>query len=83
MQVNMQDAKSRLSSLVAAAEQGEEVILARDGVAVAKVVKYSKPKAQPPGAWRGLVPVSEGWNSAATNASIEGLFYGEPQAPRR
>jgi prevent-host-death family protein len=81
MQVNMLDAKSKLSSLVAAAEQGEEVILARDGVPVAKIVKYDKPKVQPPGAWRGLAPISADWNSAETNAQIERLFYGEAQLP--
>ena len=42
MQFNMLDAKTKLSSLVAAAEQGEEVIPARDGVPVAKIVKYDK-----------------------------------------
>jgi antitoxin (DNA-binding transcriptional repressor) of toxin-antitoxin stability system len=77
MQVNMLDAKTRLSSLVAAALQGEEVILARDGVPVAKIVKYDKPKVKPPGAWRGLVPISTDWNSAATNAEIERMFDGE------
>jgi prevent-host-death family protein len=32
MQVNMHQAKTRLSELVAAAEAGEEVLIARDGV---------------------------------------------------
>ncbi len=81
MQVNMLDAKSKLSSLVAAAEQGEEIILARDGVPVAKIVKYDKPKVKPPGAWRGLAPISADWNSAETNAQIERLFLGEVGFP--
>lgn len=77
MQVNMLDAKSKLSNLVAAVEKGEEVILARDGVPVAKIVKYDKPKVKPPGVWSGLAPISPDWNSAATNAEIEALFYGD------
>ena len=77
MQVNMLEAKNKLSSLVSAAEKGEEVILARDGVPVAKIVKYVKPKLNPPGAWQGLVPVSADWNSAETNASVERLFSGD------
>jgi antitoxin (DNA-binding transcriptional repressor) of toxin-antitoxin stability system len=81
VQVNMLDAKSRLSSLVAAAEQGAEVILARDGIPVAKIVKYDKPKVKPPGAWRGLAPYSADWNSAETNAQIERLFLGEARFP--
>ena len=81
MQINMLDAKSKLSSLVAAVLQGEEVILARDGVPVAKIVKYDKPKVKPPGAWRGLVRLSADWNSAETNAAVESMFHGDTPAP--
>ncbi|MFZ5467878.1 MAG: type II toxin-antitoxin system Phd/YefM family antitoxin [Myxococcota bacterium] len=35
--VNMQDAKTRLSQLVAAAEHGETVLLCRDGEPVAEI----------------------------------------------
>jgi prevent-host-death family protein len=38
MQVNMHDAKTRLSELVAAAERGEEVIIARGGAAAVRLV---------------------------------------------
>jgi prevent-host-death family protein len=38
MQVNMHDAKSRLSELVAAAESGEEVIIARGGTPAVRLV---------------------------------------------
>lgn len=79
MQVNMLDAKNKLSSLVAAVEQGEEVILARDGVPVAKIVKYARPKVKPPGVWKGRVAISNDWNSAATNALIDRLFYGDDE----
>lgn len=83
MQINMLDAKNKLSSLVAAVERGDEVVLARDGVPVAKIVKYDRPKIKPPGAWKGLVPGSDEWNSPATNALVESLFYGEiePRTP--
>jgi prevent-host-death family protein len=37
MQVNMHDAKTRLSELVAAAEAGEEVVIARNGVPAVRV----------------------------------------------
>lgn len=80
MQVNMLDAKNRLSSLIAAAEQGEEVLIARNGVPVAKIVKYEAPRVQPPGAWKGKVEYSRDWDSAATNQDIEQLFYGSSNA---
>jgi prevent-host-death family protein len=38
MQVNMHQAKSQLSELVAAAERGEEVVIARSGTPVARLV---------------------------------------------
>jgi prevent-host-death family protein len=42
MQVNMHDAKTRLSELVAAAERGEEVVIARDGKPAARLVAIVK-----------------------------------------
>jgi prevent-host-death family protein len=38
MQVNMHEAKTRLSELVAAAERGEEVLIARNGKPAARLV---------------------------------------------
>jgi prevent-host-death family protein len=38
MQVNMLDAKTRLSELVVAAERGEDVVIARAGVPAARLV---------------------------------------------
>jgi prevent-host-death family protein len=38
MEVNMHDAKTKLSELVAAAERGEEVVIARNGVPAARLV---------------------------------------------
>ncbi len=38
MKVNMHEAKSTLSELVAAAESGKEVIIARDGTPAARLV---------------------------------------------
>jgi len=38
MQVNMHHAKTRLSELVAAAEGGEEVIIARDGAPAVRLI---------------------------------------------
>jgi prevent-host-death family protein len=46
MQMNIAEAKAKLSELVAAAERGEEVVLARGGHPVARIVPAipSKPK---------------------------------------
>jgi prevent-host-death family protein len=42
MQVNVHQAKTRLSELLEAVEKGEEVIIARDNVPVAKLVPARK-----------------------------------------
>ncbi len=42
VQVNLLEAKTKLSQLVDAAERGEEVVLARNGVPVAQIVPMPK-----------------------------------------
>jgi prevent-host-death family protein len=74
MQVNMLEAKNALSRLVAAVERGEDVILARDGKPVVRLVPYEAPKVKPPGAWKGKVKVSPDWDSTETNAEIAAIF---------
>lgn len=81
MQVNMLEAKNRLSNLIVAAERGEEVLIARNGVPVARIVPYVSPRVNPPGAWKGLAPYSTDWRSTETDREIERLFYGEDDAP--
>lgn len=76
MLANMLEAKNKLSRLVAAAERGEEVIVARDGVPVARIVPYEAPKIRPPGAWKDKVAVSPDWDSAETNAEVARLVEG-------
>jgi prevent-host-death family protein len=44
MEVNVHDAKTQLSKLIAAAESGEEVIIARAGKPVVKLTLISDPK---------------------------------------
>jgi prevent-host-death family protein len=54
--VNTHEAKSQLSALIREAEQGVDVIVARNGKPVAKIVAW--PPARPtrvPGAWAGRV----------------------------
>jgi prevent-host-death family protein len=78
MKINVLEAKTRLSQLIAAAEAGEEVLLARNGKPVAKIVKYTPPKVHPPGAWAGLVDYSPDWDSPATNLDVAEAFLDSP-----
>lgn len=80
MQVNILEAKNKLSSLIVAVEQDEEVIIARNGEPVAKLVKYTAPKIAAPGAWQNQVTYADHWNSAETNSLVEQLFLDSEDA---
>ncbi len=81
MQVNMLEAKNRLSNLIVAVERDEEVVIARNGVPVAKIVKYVAPKVASPGIWKGLSAYASDWDSPETNSEIEQLFTRLDDAP--
>ena len=55
--VNMHEAKTNLSKLVKRAAAGEEVIVAKAGEPVAKIVAYTAPPKQPrvPGSMKGKI----------------------------
>lgn len=58
--VNTHEAKSRLSELIRAAEEGDEVIVARNGKPVARLVAWSADVRQRrPGTWAGLVELPD------------------------
>lgn len=71
--VNTHDAKSRLSELIRDAEEGIEVIVARNGHPVAKIVPW-KPERPPrvPGAWAGRVQGSD--DSVSPDEDVVALF---------
>lgn len=80
LQVNITDTKNNLSNLVAVAEQGDEVMIARDGVPIARIVKYEAPKIRPPGAWKTQVAYSDDWDTESTNKQAQQLFLGSDNA---
>jgi len=58
--VNTHEAKSRLSELIREAEQGAEVIVARNGQPVAKIVAWEASSSKrSAGSWAGQVEYSD------------------------
>lgn len=56
---NIHEAKSRLSQLIEQAERGEEVIIARAGKPVVKIVPLtSEPRNRKGGQWKGKVKIA-------------------------
>jgi prevent-host-death family protein len=80
-QVNIYEAKTRLSQLVDKAAAGEEVIIARNGRPVARLVPLQrKPVRRMPGAWKG-----KGWIAPdfdETPQELIDLFYDGPVEPK-
>ena len=68
MQVNMLEAKSQLSKLVSAAQEGEDVVIARNGVPVARLLPFGKPA--------GL----KGWGRLKNAGSIDEAFAAETES---
>jgi prevent-host-death family protein len=60
-QVGMHEAKTKLSQLVERAEAGEDIVIARNGKPVARLVPLAKTAslASVRGIWRGRVHVAE------------------------
>ena len=60
-QVNIHQAKTQLSKLVEAAAQGEEIIIAKSGKPLARLVQFVQPEIPPrkPGALKGKIWISE------------------------
>jgi prevent-host-death family protein len=59
--INMHEAKTNLSRLVERAAAGEEIVIGRAGVPVAKLVPYQPPakKRREPGLLRGQIVVHD------------------------
>ncbi len=60
----MHEAKTKLSQLVKRAESGEDIVLARNGKPVVRLVPVASPAslASVRGAWRGRVHIGEGFD---------------------
>ena len=76
MQVNMLEAKSQLSKLVQAAQEGEDVVIAKNGVPVARLLPFGKPGGLKGwGRLKGAGAVDDAF-SAKTEAEVARLLAG-------
>jgi prevent-host-death family protein len=75
--VNMHEAKSQLSALVEAVNGGEEVVIARAGKPVARLVPY-RAQAEPrrPGGWEGRIWIADDFD-APLPEDLQRLFEGD------
>lgn len=75
MQVNVHEAKTRLSKLLRRIEEGGEVIIARAGRPVARLVPYTEaPRERPLGLYAGQIRIADDFDELpeAIRAAFEG-----------
>ena len=75
--VNVYEAKTHLSQLLDRAAAGEEIVIARAGRPIARLVALSgaSPQRRTPGAWPGIVSISADFDELPTE--VEAAFRGE------
>jgi prevent-host-death family protein len=75
--VNVYEAKTHLSQLLDRAAAGEEIVIARAGRPVARLVALAEPSPEPrkPGGWRGKVSVAPDFDELPPE--IDAAFRGE------
>ena len=75
MQVNIHEAKTHFSKLITKASQGEEIIIARAGKPVAKLVALEKKNApRKPGSAKGQISMSDDFNAPLPDDILESFY---------
>jgi prevent-host-death family protein len=80
--VNVHEAKTHLSRLLEAAAAGEEIIIAKAGKPIAKLVPIAKPKREP-GRLKGLIQWSDAFFDPLPKDMLEVMENGYGQDPLR
>lgn len=74
--VNVYEAKTHLSKLLERAAQGEEIVIAKAGHPLAKLVKWVPAYAErKPGIWAGQVSISDDFDTFSAQDDLE--WYGQ------
>ncbi len=83
--VNMHEAKTNLSKLVEEVERGEEVVIARAGTPVARLVPYVESRApRVPGRWKGRIWMSDDFDDPLPEweEALDAPLFPEPRDDR-
>lgn len=76
-QVNVHEAKTRLSQLLAEVESGREIVVARNGKPVAKLVPFQAEtkKTFRLGTWKGRIWMSPDFDAPLSKEELKGWGY--------
>jgi prevent-host-death family protein len=73
MEINIHEAKTNLSRLIEKVQAGEEVIIAKAGKPVARLVRI-EPKKPVLGSARGRIKMKPGWDAPMTDDEMKEIF---------
>ena len=72
MTVNVHEAKTKLSELIRKAEQGEEILIARNGIPAAKLTSFQQSEVQRElGFFQGLTTVPDNFDEPLPDEILE------------
>ena len=71
MELNIHQAKTHLSRLIERALQGEEIIIAKAGKPVAKLVRFQPKPKRVLGSAAGTIEFAAGWDAPLTDQELE------------
>ena len=75
VQVNIYEAKSKLSKLINQVIAGEEVIVAKSGKPVAKIVPFEKPtQNRKPGSAKGKLIIADDFDAPLPDDILQGFY---------
>jgi prevent-host-death family protein len=76
-QVNVHEAKTRLSQLLAEVEGGQEIVVARNGTPVAKLVPFPKPARRRlrVDTWKGRLGMSPDFDAPLSEDELKGWGF--------
>jgi prevent-host-death family protein len=73
MEVNIHDAKTNLSRLIEKVQAGEEVIIAKAGRPVARLIRL-EPEIPVLGGAKGAIEMKPGWDDPLTDEELDEIF---------
>jgi prevent-host-death family protein len=74
--VDIHEAKTHLSKLIEQIQRGEEVVIAKAGVPVARLTPYASPKVRPPGSMKGRGWIADDFDAPLPD-DLVAAFEGE------
>ena len=75
--VNMHDAKTHFSALIRGVLRGEDIVIAKAGKPLVRLVPYiEEPTVRQGGQLKGMIQISEDFDAPLSNEQLR-LFYGE------